>query len=170
MKKLLIVLLMAISVNALAQGKQNDTKSNGKAKTEVKVKSKQESVQSVYKFLKEAGVYYIATIDGDRPQLRPFGSLNIYDGELEIQTGHVKNVDHQIQKNPNVCIVALKGHDWIRIDATLKEDTRIKAKEAMLETMPQLKSMYKADDANTAVYMLTKVQAKNMTTGEVYEW
>jgi len=39
-----------------------------------------------------------------------------------------------------------------------------------LETMPQLKSMYKADDANTAVYMLTKVQAKNMTTGEVYEW
>jgi len=169
MKKLLIVLLMAISVNALALGKQNGAKSNGKAKTE-QTETKQKSINAVYKFLKEAGVYYIATIDGDRPQLRPFGSLNIYDGELEIQTGHVKNVDHQIQKNPNVCIVALKGHDWIRIDATLKEDTRIKAKEAMLETMPQLKSMYKADDANTAVYMLTKVQAKNMTTGEVYEW
>lgn len=134
------------------------------------METKQNNIQTVYKFLKEARVYYIATIDGDRPQCRPFGSLNIYDGELEIQTGHKKAVDRQIQKNPNVCIVALNGKEWMRIDATLKEETRIEAKEKMLNTMPELKNMYKADDDNTAVYMLTNVKAKNMATNKEYNW
>ena len=133
--------------------------------------TKQENIKAVYDFLKEAGTYYISTVDGDRPQCRPFGTYNIYDDELEIQTGHVKAVDKQIQNNPKVCIVALKqGMEWMRIDATLVEDKRVDAQQKMLDSMPALKSMYKVGDGNTAVYMLTDVSAKNMATGETYSW
>ena len=109
-------------------------------------------MERVEKFLKEAGTYYLATIDGDKARVRPFGTVNIFEGKLYIQTGKVKDVSKQIHANPNVEICACTGPDWLRVSGTLVEDERIEAKQAMLDAYPSLQGMYKADDGNTEVF------------------
>lgn len=121
--------------------------------------SNPEGMQQVRDFLKGAGCYYIATVDGDQPQVRPFGTAEVIEGKLYIQTGHVKNVAKQIAANPKVAICAFNGKEWIRISATLVEDPRVEAKKAMLDANPGLRRMYDENDDNTAVYFLTDSKA-----------
>ena len=84
-------------------------------------------MKRVYDFLKEAGTYYLATMDGDQPRVRPFGTVNIFEGKLYIQTGKGKAVAKQIAANPKVEICAMKGDEWIRVATTLVEDDRVEA-------------------------------------------
>lgn len=117
-------------------------------------------MKQVFDFLNDCGVYYISTIDGDQPRVRPFGTINIFEGKLYIQTGKVKCVSKQIAENPKVEISAMKGSDkWIRVQAVLVEDDRVEAKESMLDKYPQLKSMYSVNDNNTQVFYLKDVVA-----------
>lgn len=109
-------------------------------------------MERVYSFLKEAETYYLATVDGDQPRVRPFGTILQYEGKLYIQTGKVKDVSKQIEKNPKFEICAFKGGEWIRIAGKLIEDDRIEVRQAMLDAYPSLQAMYKADDGNTVVY------------------
>lgn len=108
-------------------------------------------MQEVYEFLKDCGTYYLATVDGDQPRVRPFGTIDIFDGKLYIQTGKVKDVSKQIAKNSKVEICAFKDGTWVRISGNLVRDERIEAKEHMLDSYPNLKSMYDAHDENTEV-------------------
>ena len=108
-------------------------------------------MEEVKSFLKEAGVYYLATIDGNKPKVRPFGTAEIVEGKLYIQTGKKKDVSKQIAKNPYVEICAFNNGKWIRVSGKLIRDERIEAKEYMLDQNPELKSLYKADDDNTEV-------------------
>ena len=116
-------------------------------------------MQEVYDFLKKAGTYYLATVEGNRPRVRPFGTAHIYDGKLYIQTGKVKDVSKQMGANPNVEICAMTGGKWIRIQATAVEDNRLEANESMLEAYPQLKDRYAADDGNCQVLYLKDATA-----------
>ena len=116
-------------------------------------------MEKVLEFLKQAGTYYLATIDGDKPRVRPFGTINEFEGKLYIQTGKVKNVSKQIHANPNFEISAFLNGDWIRVSGKLVEDTRVEAKVAMLDAYPDLKSMYSAEDENTEVFYMTDVTA-----------
>lgn len=118
-----------------------------------------EGMQTVQAFLKETGYYFLATADGDQPQVRPFGTAEIIEGKLYIQTGHVKNVAKQIAANPKVAICAYNGQKWLRITATLVEDPRVEIKKAMLDANPGLRAMYSETDDNTAVYFLTDAKA-----------
>ena len=108
-------------------------------------------MEEVWKFLKECGTYYLATMDGDQPRVRPFGTAEIFEGKLYIQTGKKKDVSKQIQKNPKVEICAFKDGKWIRITGKLVRDDRLEAKVDMLDKNPGLKGMYAADDDNTEV-------------------
>lgn len=108
-------------------------------------------MQEVYDFLKEAGTYYLATVDGDQPRVRPFGTIDIFEGKLYIQTGKVKDVSKQIAANPKVEICAFYNGTWIRIAGKLVNDDNIAAKEHMLDAYPNLKAMYSAEDENTQV-------------------
>jgi len=108
-------------------------------------------MEEVYKFLKEAQTYYLATLDGDQPRVRPFGTADIFEGKLYIQTGKVKDVSKQIQANPKVEICAFKDGKWLRVAGTLVRDDRIEAKAHMLDAHPTLKGMYSAEDDNTEV-------------------
>jgi len=103
----------------------------------------------VYEFLKDCGVYYLATMDGNQPRVRPFGTVSIFDNHLYIQTGKSKNVSKQIEANPNVEICAFKDGKWIRVTGKLIRDDRIEPKKDMLDKYPDLKSMYSAEDDNT---------------------
>ncbi len=109
-------------------------------------------MQRVVDFLKEAETYYLATVDGDQPRVRPFGTINIFEGKLYIQTGKVKDVSKQIHANPKVELCAFKDGRWLRLSGKLVEDDRIEAKQSMLDAYPSLQGMYKADDGNTEVF------------------
>ena len=110
-----------------------------------------EGIEKVYQFLDEAKTYYLATVEGDQPRCRPFGTALLYDGKLYIQTGKVKAVSKQIAANPKVEICAFNGGKWVRIAGELVNDDSRDVKVAMLEKMPMLKKMYSADDDNTQV-------------------
>ena len=109
------------------------------------------NMQDVYQFLKDAGVYYIATVDGDQPRVRPFGTIHIFEGKLYIQTGRKKNVSRQLGVNGKTELCAMKGDEWIRLSGTLVDDNRREAKASMLDAYPSLKKMYSPDDDNTQV-------------------
>ena len=117
-------------------------------------------MKRVYDFLKEAETYYLATVEGNQPRVRPFGTVNIFEDKLYIQTGKGKVVANQIAKNPKVEICAMKGDEWIRVAATLVEDDRVEAQESMLNSYPNLRAMYKTGpDGNTVVYYLIDATA-----------
>ena len=116
-------------------------------------------MQRVLDFLKKTGVYFLATVDGDQPEVRPFGTAEIIDGKLYIQTGHVKPVARQIAANPMVAICAYDGKEWLRVTATLVEDPRVEVKKGMLDAYPSLRAMYDENDGNTAVYYLKDAKA-----------
>ena len=116
-------------------------------------------MKEVYEFLKKCGAYYLATADGDQPRVRPFGTVDIFEGKLYIQTGKVKAVSGQMQKNPKVEICACDGGDWLRVAATVVRDDRIEAKVHMLDEYPELQGMYRADDGNTEVLYLKDATA-----------
>ena len=109
-------------------------------------------MEKVVQFLKEAGVYYLATVDGDQPRVRPFGTANIFEGKLYIQTGKVKAVSKQLHANPKAEICAFKNGEWIRIAGELVEDDRREARASMLDAYPDLRNMYSEDDGNTEVF------------------
>ena len=108
-------------------------------------------MEEVQSFLKECGVYYIATVEGDQPRVRPFGTAEIFEGHLYIQTGKSKNVSKQIQINPKVELCGFKDGKWIRITGKLIRDDRIEAKKNMLDKNPDLRKMYDENDSNTEV-------------------
>ena len=113
-------------------------------------------MEEVVKFLKDADVYYLATMDGDQPRVRSFGTAHIFDGRLQIQTGKIKKVSRELHKNPKAEICAFKNGEWLRVSGELFEDDRIEAKVSMLDAYPNLNSMYKADDGNTEVFYFKK--------------
>lgn len=109
-------------------------------------------MEKVVKFLKEAGVYYLATVDGNQPRVRPFGTVNVFNGKLYIQTGKAKDVSKQLHANSKAEICAFKDGAWIRVAGKLIEDDNRDARVSMLDAYPDLKNMYSPDDGNTEVF------------------
>ncbi len=117
-------------------------------------------MEQVYKFLKEAETYYLATVEGDQPRVRPFGTVNIFENKLYIETGKGKAVANQIAANNKVEISAVNKDGWIRLSANLVLDERVEAQEAMLDAYPDLRKMYTTGpDGNTIVYYLENAKA-----------
>ena len=105
----------------------------------------------VVDFLKTAEVYYLATMDGDQPRVRPFGTAHIFEEKFYIQTGKVKPTSKQIAVNPKVELCAFNDGTWLRLSGELVEDDRVEARKSMLDAYPKLRSMYDENDGNTQV-------------------
>ncbi len=118
-----------------------------------------EGIERVYQFLNEAGTYYLATMDGDQPRVRPFGTILLMGGKLYIQTGKVKDVSKQIAANPKAEICAFKDGKWLRVACELVNDDSHEVKVAMLDKMPTLKAMYSADDDNMQMLYFKNAKA-----------
>ena len=125
-------------------------------------------MKEVRDFIKEAGVYYLATIDNGKPRVRPFGTIEIFEDKLYIQTGKGKNVYKQILDNPNVELCAFKDGKWIRLSGELVSDDRVEAKKDMLDKNPNLRGMYNENDNNTIVLYFKNAKAviSSFTEGE----
>ena len=118
-----------------------------------------EGLEKVAEFLKGAGTYYLATVDGDQPRVRPFGTAHIFEGKLYIQTGKVKDISKQLHANPKAELCVFKDGVWLRVSGELVEDERREAKTSMLEAYPDLRNMYSEDDGNTEVFYLKNAKA-----------
>ncbi len=116
-------------------------------------------MNEVYEFLKNCGVYYLATVEGDQPRVRPFGTVDIFEDRLYIQMGKVKKVSKQIEANPKVEICAFKEGKWLRLSGELVRDERVEAKKHMLDAYPQLRGMYDENDDNTEVLYFKNAKA-----------
>ena len=116
-------------------------------------------IEKVYNFLNEAGVYYLATEDGDQPRVRPFGTVLLSKGRLYIQTGKIKDVSKQIKADPKVEVCTFKDGTWLRVAGELENDDDHEVKVAMLEKMPELKAMYSADDDNMQMLYFKNAKA-----------
>ncbi len=116
-------------------------------------------MRRIHDFLKQAGIYYLATVEGERPRVRPFGTINEFEGKLYIQTGKIKPTSKQLLANPNAEICAFADGEWIRIACKLVEDDRFEAKKSMLDAYPNLRSMYDENDGNTQVFYMQDVTA-----------
>ena len=156
MKKLVVIAMAAITLLLAGCGApQEKTVNHSEYRT-----MNTEGMQKVCDFIKSCNCYYIATVDGDQPKVRPFGTINIFEGKLYIQTGHIKDVAKQIGANGKVELCCFNGSEWLRLSGTLVEDERIEAKKSMLDAYPNLRGMYDENDDNTAVYYFTEAHAR----------
>lgn len=126
-------------------------------------------MKRVVEFLKKANVYYLATVEGDQPRVRPFGTVNEFEGKLYIQTGKIKPTSHQLAINPKAEICAFCDGEWVRIACELIEDDRIEAKKSMLDAYPNLRGMYDENDNNTQVFYMQNVVATFCAFGKAAE-
>ena len=108
-------------------------------------------MQEVFEFIKKCKTYYLATVDGDQPRVRPFGTILLFEDKLYIQTGKVKDVSKQLQANPKAEICCFDGQQWLRVAGKLIRDDRVEPKKAMLDAHPNLRAMYSETDDNTEV-------------------
>ena len=157
MTKRFLLLAAAALMLAACGNKQQDNSNNGTMITETTPNP--ENALKAQQFLKEAGTYYLATVDKDQAHVRPFGTAEIFEGRLYIQTGKVKNVYKQLIANPKAEICAFKDGQWIRIVCELIPDDRIEPKKDMLDKNPTLRSMYNESDDNTIVFYLRNATA-----------
>lgn len=116
-------------------------------------------MERVCKFLKDAGTYYLATVEGDQPRVRPFGTAHIFEGRLYIQTGKAKSVSAQLARNSKAEICAFHNGTWVRIAGELVEDDRVEAQKSMLDAYPNLRRMYDENDGNTQVFYFRNATA-----------
>lgn len=117
-------------------------------------------MEEVYKFLKEtAPVYFLATTENGEPRVRPFGTIDLFNGKLYVQTAKSKKVYQQIVDNPIVEVCACEGPTWLRLRGTLVEDDSVEAKKHLLDNYPSLRGMYDENDDNTVVFYFQDAQA-----------
>lgn len=116
-------------------------------------------MKEVYEYLRKAQVFYVATIDEDKPRVRPFGIVEEFEDKLYVITGKKKNVSKQIEKNHNVEICAAINETWIRISGQLIRDDRVEAKKYILDKNPHLRAMYSETDDNTETLYLKDAEA-----------
>ena len=148
-KRLIVIFLMSLAMGISGVSQAGDGTNNDAG------------MKEVYDFLKECGTYYLATVEGDQPRVRPFGSLAIFEGKLYFQTGKIKAVSKQMAVNPKIEICAFDGKGtWVRVQAVAIDDPRREAKQFLLDAHPELKNMYSANDGNTQVLYLKNAVAR----------
>ena len=113
-------------------------------------------METIAQFLRENKIFYIATVEGDQPRVRPFGAVCIHDGKLYFGTSNKKFVSKQLKANPKIEISAttVDGNRWLRLTALAVAHDCRNARQAMLEDTPSIKGLYNADDGVFEVFYL----------------
>ena len=117
-----------------------------------------ESVNKVFEFLQGAGTFYLATVEGDQPRVRPYGAMLLEEGKIYIMAFGQTNATHQLAANPKAEICAFKGQT-LRIECKLVEDSRPEIQKALIEKMPVLKPALGENGENGVMYYLADATA-----------
>ncbi len=119
-----------------------------------------ENVKTVLQFLLDAKVFYVATVDEEKPRVRPFSGIHEFEGKLYMPTSNKKKVFAQMMENPHVEICGMAHGKWIRIEAEIVCDHRLEARKAMLDHYGEaLTRMYSLDDGKFEVVYLAHATA-----------
>ena len=117
-------------------------------------------MNKVVEELKKVGVFYIATVEGDQPRVRPFSSVAEFDGNAYICCGNHKEIYKQISANPKIELCGMyDGGTWLRVSAVAVEDNRAEVQQAVLDDSTGPKQLYKAGDGRFVTYRLTEIKA-----------
>lgn len=158
MKKIVLILSAALLLAACGEKQENE-----KMKPQVSKEEQAAAMQEVQAFIRDAGVYFIATEDGDLPQVRPFNSAEIIDGELYLLTGKKKDVFKQLEKNGKFALVSLKYQPEMavmRLTGTLQLVDDRHVQETFLERNPMFSDSYQPGDDNMAMMRFTDVTVR----------
>lgn len=115
-------------------------------------------MDKVLKFLKDVETYYLATVEGDQPRVRPFGTAHVLKENFIFKLEKSKMFRNNFIKILKQKFVLLNG-EWLRVSGKLIEDDRNEARQSMLDAYPSLQKMYKADDGNTEVFYFENATA-----------
>ena len=127
-------------------------------------------MNEVINYLNECGVFFISTVDGSKPKVRPFGFAMDYQGKLCICTSNKKAFFSQIKANPSVEICASKGAKWMRLYGDAVVCTSPESQAKALEVMPMLSGMYSVGDGSFEIIALDNAIADfNTMTGEHHQ-
>ena len=128
-------------------------------------------IDRIYNLLKHSKSFFVANIEGDKPNVRPFNAVVKSDGKIYLYTNRRTSAYRQLSANPHLSICALANEDrWLKLTASAVFDGSISAKTALLEANPALKKMYSVDDKILEVFYLEKITAKihsNYTSPEI---
>ena len=127
-----------------------------------------EGIQSVFDFLEKAGTFYLATVEGDQPRVRPYGAMLLFEGKIYIMAFGQTNATRQIADNDKAEICAFKGQT-LRIECKLVEDNRPEVGRALVERMPVLKPALGENGENGVMYYLKDATATFFKMMEVVE-
>ncbi|MDE6770119.1 MAG: pyridoxamine 5'-phosphate oxidase family protein [Muribaculaceae bacterium] len=131
-----------------------------------------EKLKKIEELLEGAKTYYLATVEGAQPRVRPYGAYVVYDDKLYIMAFYHTNATKQIEHNPKAEICALHGLT-LRIECKLVEDNRQEVKDALLNKMPVLKPILGEKAEQAVMYQVTDAKAsfyKMMELVESYEF
>lgn len=127
-----------------------------------------EAVQKVHEFLDNAKTYYLATVEGDQPRVRPYGAELFYNGKLYIMAMGETNATRQIAQNPKAEICAFKGQT-LRIECKLVKDERPEVVEALLKAQPTFKAAIGEKGEKAVMYEVTEATASFFKFSELIE-
>ncbi len=118
-------------------------------------------MEEIIQFLTGNGAFYIATMDGDSPRVRPFGFAMIYEGRLYFCTGGKKKVCRQLEANPHTEMSAMNtAGEWVRVSGEAVFDNDMGAKQAAFQAMPGLANIYQSpENPEFKVFYLSSPQA-----------
>ncbi len=122
-------------------------------------------MNKVVEELKKVKVFYVATVEGDQPRVRPFSSVAEFEGNVYICCGNFKEVYKQLTEDRKIelCGMYDDNTSWLRVSAVVEEDNRIEAQEAVLNDPTGPKQLYKAGDGRFVTYKLTNVKARKFS-------
>ena len=127
-----------------------------------------EGIQKVYEFLEKAGTFYLATVEGNQPRVRPYGAMLFFDEKIYIMAFGKTNATRQIAANQKAEICAFKGQT-LRIECKLVEDNRPEVGKALVDKMPVLKPALGENGENGVMYYLKDAKADFFKMMELVE-
>ena len=104
----------------------------------------------IHELINQAGVFFLATEDGDQPKVRPLGAHIEWEGKEYFTVGDFKAVYRQMVANPKVEIAAFipASRTWIRYTGTAVFTENQAVVDKVLEELPHLKAVYNEETGN----------------------
>lgn len=116
-------------------------------------------MDEIYQYLKRCGVYYLGTFDGEQVRVRPFDTIDLYEGKLYIQSARKKDVAKQMHRWPRVELCVFSEGKWLRVAATAQADDRPEVRQHMLAAYPRLHEMFRDPEQELEIFCLTEGEA-----------
>ena len=119
-------------------------------------------MSTALEFIKASPVFHIATVDGAKARVRPFGFIMKRNNTLYFCTNKTKDVYKQLKQNPDIEISDMGSNStWLRIRGRIAFDETRESKAQAFEHMPDLLRIYPkgADDELFVTFYFTEAVA-----------